>query len=181
MDVAWLKKKIDPKEEDIANKFKDVNQLIDDTVKSVRRIAYELRPGILDDLGLIAALEWHSMEFQKRTGIKCTFHSDLDDTILSKDVVTSFFRIYQEALTNIIRHSHATEVKSTLASDGANYILMIHDNGKGFDQEDVKNKDTLGLIGMRERSKMLAGSLTIESVPMKGTLVILMVPIDEEK
>ncbi len=177
MDVSWIRKKTDPKEEDILNKFKDLNQMIDDTVKSVRRIAYELRPGILDDLGLNAALEWQSMEFQKRTGIECTFYSELDDAILNKEIVTSIFRIYQEALTNVIRHSKATKVTSGLFSDGDSYILNIQDNGKGFDQDDVANKHTLGLVGMRERSTMISGTLKIESIPLKGTTVVLKVPV----
>lgn len=151
--------------------------MIDDTVKSVRRIAYELRPGILDDLGLNAALEWQSMEFQKRTGIECTFYSELDDAILNKEIVTSIFRIYQEALTNVIRHSKATKVTSGLFSDGDSYILNIQDNGKGFDQDDVANKHTLGLVGMRERSTMISGTLKIESIPLKGTTVVLKVPV----
>ncbi len=177
MDVSWIRRRVDSKEEEIANKFKDVNQMIDETVKSVRRIAYQLRPGIIDDLGLNAALEWQSMEFQKRTGVKCTFYSEIDDAILNKEIVTNFFRIYQEALTNAIRHSQATEVTSGLFSDGNFFILNIHDNGIGFNQDDVSNKHTLGLVGMRERSTMISGTLKIESVPKKGTTVVLKVPI----
>ncbi|MBK8585949.1 MAG: response regulator [Bacteroidetes bacterium] len=177
MDVSWIRKKTDPQEEEIVNKFKDVNQMIDDTVKSVRKIAYELRPGILDDLGLNAALEWQSMEFQKRSGIRCSFYSEIDDAILNKEIVTNIFRIYQETLTNVIRHSEATKVTCGLFSDGNSYILNIHDNGKGFDQADVNTKHTLGLVGMRERSTMISGSLKIESIPMKGTTVVLKVPV----
>ncbi len=177
MDVAWMKKRIDSNDKDILDKFSDINLMIDDTVKSVRRIAYELRPGILDDLGLNAALEWHSLEFQKRTGIGCSFHSGIDDADLNKDIVTSIFRIYQEALTNIIRHSQATNVKSTLEAEGDNYILKIQDNGKGFDQKDTASKHTLGLLGMRERSSMISGTLKIESVPNMGTSIVLKVPV----
>ena len=176
MDVAWMKKKIDSKNKVIIDKFTEINHVIDDTVKTVRRIAYELRPGILDDLGLNAALEWHSIEFQRRTGIICSFHSGIDDTILNKEIVTSIFRIYQESLTNVIRHSQATSVKSSLVEDLENYILDIQDNGKGFDQKDASNKNTLGLLGMRERSSMISGTLKIESVPSMGTLIVLKVP-----
>ncbi len=176
MDVAWMKKRIDSNEKEILDKFRDINQMIDDTVKAVRRIAYELRPGILDDLGLNAALEWHSVEFEKRTGIACSFHSGIDDTVLNKDIVTSIFRIYQESLTNVIRHSKATSVKSTLEADPESFILNIQDNGKGFDQKDAGNKHTLGLLGMRERSSMMSGTLKIESIPNMGTSIVLKVP-----
>lgn len=180
MDVAWIKKKIDPKGGEIAEKFADINETIDNTVKTVRKIAYELRPGILDDLGLNAAMEWQSNEFQKRTGIHSLFHSEIDDEKLNKEKVTSIFRIYQEALTNVIRHAQATEVNSTLTSDGENYLLHIHDNGIGFTQNDIENKKTLGLLGMRERSRMISGYLKIESVPQNGTTVILKVPVRKD-
>ena len=177
MDTYWISKKI--KEEDIVvqKKLKGMIDLIDTTVNTVRRIASELRPAILDDLGLIAALEWQSQEFEKRTGINCKFNSTIDEVDIEKQVASGIFRIYQETLTNITRHSNATLVEIFISNDPNKFSVVVKDNGIGFDFSEIKTKKTLGLLGMNERAIMLDGELLVESKINKGTTIILNVPL----
>ncbi len=149
--------------------------LVDDTVKTVRRISTELRPGILDDLGLVAALEWQSQEFQKRTGIHTDFSTSLADDPYEKATATGIFRVYQESLTNIARHSGASNVNSSLIRKHGNIILTISDNGHGIDKKTLKSPKTLGLLGMQERATMMGGNLQIKS--NDGTQIVLTVPV----
>ena len=151
--------------------------LIDDTVKTVRRISSELRPGILDDLGLIPALEWQCQEFEKRTGITSHFYTDLlSDFNPEGNLATNIFRVFQETLTNVARHAQASIVETSLTRKGNDIVLRVKDDGVGFDMEEAKKKNSLGLIGMRERALLFRGELTFESEKEKGTVVILKVP-----
>lgn len=177
MDVTWLGKKINSESEFVKEKIDSIVSLIDDIIKTVRKISSDLRPGVLDDLGLVAALEWQSSEFQKRSGIKLAFHSKVEDIHPGKDVTTGVFRIYQEALTNIMRHASATQVTSSLEHTGNMLVLSVSDNGKGFDPATTAGRKTLGLIGMKERAFMMGGELEITSVDGKGTSLTLKVPI----
>jgi len=176
MDATWVAKRILP-EKKVHAKLIDIIWLIDQTIKTVRRISTDLRPGILDDLGLIAALEWQCGEFQKKSEIKCAFHSNIDDLAIEQKQATGIFRIYQESLTNVLRHAQATLIESTLKQSETEITLVVKDNGKGFDLSAVKKKETLGLIGMRERALILGGELHIESEPGIGTSVILRIPM----
>jgi signal transduction histidine kinase len=153
--------------------------LIDETVKTVRRISSELRPGILDDLGLIPALEWQCQEFEKRTGIKSTFYTELFDFNPEGNLATNIFRVCQETLTNVARHARAALVETSLTIEDANIILRVKDDGVGFDMEEAKNKKSLGLVGMRERALLFDGELTFESVKGKGTVVTLKIPFEQ--
>ncbi len=177
MDAFWVSKKLVSKEKTIAEKLKAILMTIDDMVTSVRRIAGDLRPGILDDLGLIDALDWQCSEFQKRTGKSYLFTTTISEIDLDDDKITGIFRLYQEALTNIARHAKATQVKTSLVKNNKYLILTIQDNGKGFDTNDMKNKKTLGLIGMRERVVRMGGELLIQSEIGKGTTIVSKVPI----
>jgi two-component system sensor histidine kinase UhpB len=177
MDASWLNKKISPDEKSIHEKISAMISLIDETVKTVRRISSELRPGMLDDLGLADALEWQSSEFEKRTGIRCKFHSAFTEKQFKKNLATGIYRIYQEALTNVARHAEATEINAELEQFNGNMILKIEDNGKGFDEKEIAGKNTLGLIGMKERASMFGGMIIIESNIGKGTTVFLQVPL----
>lgn len=179
MDASWIGKKIATEDSSIQEKLSTMISHIDESVKTVRLISSELRPGILDDLGLIAALEWQSEEFGKSTGIKSQFHTSLNDLNPEKNLSINIFRVYQESLTNVARHAQATQVETTLEVQDGHIILIINDNGRGFDLDEVKGKKSLGLIGMRERALMFQGVLTIQSEKGKGTIITLKVPLSE--
>jgi len=146
-------------------------------MRSVRKIATQLRPSILDNLGLVSALEWQSREFEKNFGIHCVFESLLYEPQFSTQQSNALFRIYQEALTNIARHAHATQVDAVLSQEDNRIVLEIRDNGKGFRKEDLAGKKTLGLEGMHERALMIDGDFRIESEPDRGTYIQIAIPI----
>jgi PAS domain S-box-containing protein len=178
MDAAWINKKISGSaDQNIPGRIATMISLIDETVKTVRRISSELRPGILDDLGLLPALEWQCQEFEKRTGIISKCHAGLDDYNFDKNLSTNIFRICQEALTNVARHSQATEVETFLTREDDFIKVTIKDNGIGFDMEEVKAKRSLGLVGMRERAMLFQAELAINSEKGKGTMIVLKAPI----
>ena len=139
----------------------------------------ELRPGILDDLGLVAALEWQLKDFEKRTGIRCEFFPPVEDISLDADLSTALFRIFQEALTNVVRHSGATAVRVRLRADADSSTLEVEDNGKGIEKEKLLSLESLGLLGMRERAQMFGGRITVTGTPGIGTTVV--VEISPEK
>ncbi|MFN8247297.1 MAG: PAS domain S-box protein, partial [Ferruginibacter sp.] len=180
MDISWLSKKVNSPNEEINVKLQEALALIDETVKTVRRIATQLRPSILDDLGLVSAMEWQSDEFEKRFKIKSVFHSRLGNIALDNEVATGIFRIFQECLTNVLRHSKATEVKSMLTTVNGTLRLMVTDNGVGFNTPEIETKKTLGLLGMKERTLMMGGTYDISSRPGEGTTVNITVPVDQE-
>jgi PAS domain S-box-containing protein len=175
MDATWLKKRLDEKA--MTDRISTMLLLIDDTIKTVRRISSDLRPGILDDLGLVAALEWQGSEFEKNTGIPLRFHSNKQEIALSRNFSTNVFRIYQEALTNIARHAQASNVSAQLTVHEQNIDLTIADDGRGIDFDEIKVKKSLGLISMKERARMLDGELTLEKNHPRGTMVTLKLPI----
>ena len=177
MDISWLSRKIKSDDEAINDKMKDTMELIDKTVVTVRRIATELRPSILDDLGLIDAMEWQSEEFEKRSEIKSIFKTNVSQIEVSADVATAMFRIFQESLTNVLRHSKATEVISFFRLENYVITLFIEDNGIGFNEQAIKNKKTLGLLGMKERIELINGKYEINGNSGKGTSVIITVPL----
>src|SRR6185295_1034174 len=144
MDMSWLNRKLKNADADVKDRIAGTLKLIDDTIKTVRKIASDLRPSILDDLGLVAALEWQSEEFEKRSGIKVYFTGTLQDLTVEPPVAIALFRIYQELLTNVARHAQAGAVKSSLYTGNGQLHLAVTDNGKGFDIENKGNKKTLG-------------------------------------
>jgi PAS domain S-box-containing protein len=176
MDISWLSKRIKLKDGEVQQKIRETISLIDGTVKTVRRIATELRPSILDDLGLVPAMEWQSEEFEKRSGIHTDFSSNIATIDVDPDLATAIFRIYQESLTNVMRHADASKVKASLTVDAEKIRLTIQDDGKGFLVEEIANKKTLGLMGMRERATLLGGSYQIDSELSSGTSVNIIVP-----
>jgi signal transduction histidine kinase len=180
MDMTWISQQLSSESTAVMKKMDTMIELIDQTVLSVRRISSDLRPAMLDDLGLVAALQWMSRDFQERSGIKITFNTNSQDYLFKPEVATELYRIFQEALINVVRHSGATEVKSSLTLTGEKIYLSLSDNGKGFDPEKVKNKKALGLIGMRERAAMIHGTLEVHS-DKQGTEVTVIIPIAEAK
>jgi len=178
LDLSWVKKKMKTEDPEVTEKVQETLMLIDLTVKTVRRIATELRPGILDDLGLIAALDWQSHEFEKRSGIRCEFIAKVNPQELTSDISTGIFRIYQESLTNIARHSNATKVSTMLSKEGNFLKLQVIDNGIGFDVDAAGKKGTLGLLGMKERVLMMNGKIEMKSLPGEGSTFTILAPIE---
>lgn len=158
--------------------LKGLSKRIDNTLVSVRRITSELRPSILDDFGLVAASEWQIKEFQNTTNIRCDFESNVDELDLGSDSNTAVFRILQEALTNVARHAAATSVAIRLNRLSDGLTMTIVDNGKGIGIDNQIGIHTLGLLGMRERTRLIGGQLEIQESPGGGTAVKLSVPID---
>ncbi len=177
MDLHWLTRKINSSDEQVAAKMQESIKLIDATIASVRKISTDLRPSILDDLGLIPALEWQGEEFEKRSGIAVEFINNAGERSVQPEVATAIFRIYQELLTNIARHANASQVKAELTMDKSQLYFRLTDNGIGFNPELIKNKKTLGLLGIKERSLLLGGTYEFESAPGKGSVTSISIPI----
>ncbi len=161
---------------------KEKNQIIDrvDTIiKSVQRITTDLRPEVLDDLGLKEAIEWQAQEFEKRTGIKLRCDSNVNDAnLLEEERSTAMFRIFQETLTNVARHAGATEIDVSLSQKDCLLMLTVQDNGIGITQENIESSGSLGIIGMKERAQLLGGKIRFEGIPDKGTTVTLEMPLN---
>ena len=151
--------------------------IIDDTINAIRRISAELRPSVLDDLGLVAAIRWHAGEFEERTGIVAHLHSSLEDMDLTQQQSTAVFRIFEEAMTNVMRHAQATQVDIKLEKENGELELTIRDNGRGFTEAEKSARRTLGLLGMRERANLIGGQVDITGSEGKGTVVTLRVPV----
>jgi signal transduction histidine kinase len=152
-------------------------ELIDSTITEVGSIATRLRPAVLDDLGLIDALEWYTTEFEKRTGLTCVFkHAPVPS--LKEVMAIAIYRITQEALTNVARHAQATHVDVNLNINNGQLMLNVQDDGSGFDPNRLTEQEELGLAGMRERAYLIGGDLIIESVPGQGTNVQLTLPLE---
>jgi signal transduction histidine kinase len=181
LDLFWLNKSI--KGINGGNKavvFKQVNLMtkkIDTSIKTVRKIATQLRPSVLDNLGLVAAIKWQLKEFQTMTSLDCEFKEYIKTLNVPQDLSTTIFRILQESLTNIARHSEAKKVVVKLKKDKKILILEVEDNGIGFDDKVFTNSKSLGLLGMKERATILGGDFKIQSQKSNGTKTILKLPI----
>ena len=176
MDVSWLNKKLQPEDGPVKDKLADLSGLLDTTVRTVRRISSELRPSLIDDLGLVAAMEWHIEEFRKRSGIECTASFPETELNLSDSVKIGLYRILQESLTNVARHAHAKKAHVLLQKTRNQLILSVEDDGIGFD-ESKRKKKTLGLIGARERAEGIGGTYSISGKPGQGTRVQVVIPL----
>lgn len=177
MYVSWLNKKIVPQEQDIKERFVSAMELIEETIKTVRKISMDLRPSMLDDLGLLAALEWQCSEFEKRSGISTAFINLTSNREVPAALKTGLFRIFQESLTNVARHADAKKVVSSLKFEDDKFMLTITDDGKGFLLTDIGSRKTLGIFGMQERTKEMGGKYEIKSEPGIGTTVSVTVPV----
>ncbi|MFT4017745.1 MAG: PAS domain S-box protein [Agriterribacter sp.] len=183
MEIAWMIKKLEVNEKNVEVKLTELLDTIDGTMTAVRRICAELRPTVLDDIGLEAAMEWHIKQFQQATGIQVKLLSATEDFHIPADIKTALFRIFQESLTNIARHANASVVQVDLSKKEGFITLMITDNGRGFDMAIADQKRTLGILGMKERSLALGGEYKINSKPGKGTAIRVSIPLmpSEEK
>lgn len=180
LDTAWLFRRISNyKEEEtevIGSRIKEMSDLIDEIINNVRRISSELRPTILDYIGLIPSLEWLLEDFKKKTETHILFLSDVRDIKVDKSTSTTIFRIFQEAITNIIRHASATFVEMKIQEDDINYVVNLMDNGVGFAEDKINDLKSLGIIGMKERALQIKSELSISNRPEGGTIVTLTIP-----
>ncbi|MEW5870037.1 MAG: response regulator [Chloroflexota bacterium] len=178
MEIAWLARQLSDSAPDQRIRLNNMTMLLDDTIDLVRRVARELRPGILDELGLLAALEWQGQEFTTRTSIPCFLDLDSKKATFGRDLDTAIFRICQEALTNIVRHAAASKVKIKLKATESEIEFSVEDNGKGITTEQVANARSFGLMGMRERVELWNGKISLVGISGKGTTVRVSIPIN---
>jgi signal transduction histidine kinase len=177
MEVTWLAKRL--REKPLIEKTDSMCKLIDTTVQTVRKIATGLRPEMLDDMGLIAAIGWQAKEFQKRTGIRC--RAKLPPEVkFDMDISTTMFRIFQEILTNVARHSRATRVDIELIVNEDRVGLEVTDNGVGIADSDLNGKKSLGLLGMHERALLFGGEVRVTGTPGHGTRVSVSIPFKQK-
>jgi PAS domain S-box-containing protein len=181
MDTAWISERLPQNESEIAAKLTIMRNLLDNTVTATRRISSDLRPMMLDDLGLVPATEWLAHDFQRRTGIACELAVASPDIELTGDQATALYRILQESLNNIIKHAAATLVEIVLEIEAGTLILTVRDNGRGFDTAGPRGARSFGLIGMRERVYLLDGQLKIDSTPENGTVVEVRIPLSRSE
>ena len=174
MDLAWLKKRIPGEQAALEEKVKRMTALVDETVIRVREMATELRPGLLDHVGLVAAMEWQAKEFSERTEIVCELHLGEQELVTEDEMATQLFRIFQEALTNIARHARASRVWIRLAEERGMIVLSIKDNGRGIPRTRITSSKSIGLLGMRERTWALGGEFEIRGV--RGTHLQIRIP-----
>ena len=169
--------KPDSLKEEITAQLVQIEKMVDRLIITVKNIATELRPDILDHLGLIAALEWHAKEFENRHKVRCVFNSNIGKIELEKEKSTAVFRIFQEALTNVARHSGASQVTAKIQLLKDKLLLEVEDNGKGISNEQLFNISSIGITGMKERAKFLGGKVFIDGKEGKGTKVFLEMPL----
>jgi len=178
MDTVWMYERLKKTDPEASERALTMSGLIDKNIEDVRGMAIRLRPGVLDDLGLIDALEWYTSDFEQRTKITCIFeHSEVPR--LKGSVATAAYRIAQEALTNVARHARASNVDVSLSVRNNVLLVTVADSGRGFDPGTLSEAEGLGLAGMRERAGLAGGTLTIVSEQGKGTRVSLEIPIGD--
>lgn len=184
-DIAWMKRTLSAeklrRESEIENKFISMSEILDFTLKTVRKITSDLRPGMLDNLGFIASIEWYTDQFQERTGINCIKQISVKQLKLNNMRMIASYRIYQELFTNIARHSKATQIKVIVKETKRNYIINVNDNGIGIPKQKMKSPKSFGIIGMKERTMLIGGELIIDSKKGLGTSINLKIPKAENE
>jgi signal transduction histidine kinase len=178
LEISWLARRL-ASDADTLHKLEEMNRAADAIIQSVGRIAAGLRPGVLDVLGLEAAISWQSQEFAEQTGITCEVRARLDNVKLDTSLATAVFRIFQEALTNIIRHARASRVTVDLGFEGSVVVLEVADDGVGLPPARSRGR-SLGLLGMGERARRLGGQCVVSQREPAGTLVSLRVPLSRD-
>jgi len=178
MDLAWVKERLPKTKKLLTDKTITIENLVDKAMTAARNLAHSLRPGYLDSFGIVAAIEMEACEFEQRTGIKCLLtHNDEEMEIdLHPDISIAIFRIFQESLTNIMKHAHATEVRILILNSPENIELTISDNGRGFSHDARLKPRSFGLRGIQERVAHFGGQVTFTSAPDEGTTVSVNVP-----
>lgn len=180
IDLSWLEKQMlrenGAGSQPLREKVHDMQELIDASMPTVHRLVSSLRPTILDDLGLEAALEWQGMDFRRRTGISFHLQADCGDLSLDKRRSTILFRVFQEVLTNIARHAEASEVQCDVVATPSDWLLVVSDNGRGISPDAIESLGSLGLLGIRERLLEVDGSVEFRGARDCGTTVSISVP-----
>ncbi len=172
MDVGFLRDNLAGAPGNVADKLTAMQELLDVTVAAARRLSSDLRPMMLDDLGLTAAADWLVQNFTSRTGVPCELVVDeTQDLDLPDPYATAIFRVLQESLTNVAKHAEATRVDAWIVRSGSEVVLKVRDNGKGFDVDGPRKEGSFGLTGLRERAYLLGGAVRIDSSPGRGTQI----------
>ena len=177
LDLSWLVSDLVKTNPELSQKVHALTERIDATIHTVRQISTELRPGVLDNLGLVAAIEWQAHDFQLRTGVRCITTTMVDEAMWGEEFTTTFFRIFQETLTNIIRHAEASAVEVVLAMNEGQLVLIVRDNGKGITAGAIASAKSIGLVGIRERAALLGGLAVFSGGPGLGTIVTVSIPL----
>ena len=177
IDLSWLQKRLDSKQATVQDRAKTMSHLLDRTIKSVQEISTNLRPEVLDMLGLTEAIEWQVQEFQKRTGTECSMSPGTGDLELDADLSTAVFRIFQETLTNVARHAEASELNIEFYEKEGELVLKVQDNGKGISEDKISHPKSLGLLGIRERALLWDGEVKISGAQGQGTTVVVKIPL----
>lgn len=177
MDLSWLEKRLPEEQQEAAGRMKSMGQVVDTTIKSVRRISSALRPQMLDEVGLIGTIKWQAGDFQVRTGIRCNTELPADEPTLDRAGSTAAYRVLQEALANVARHAAATRVDISLRVGADHLILKITDNGRGMSEAQWRDSKSLGLLGIRERAFLFGGNVDIESKDGMGTTITFSIPL----
>lgn len=179
IDLAWIRKKLTGEQTSLVEKIDGMSKSIGMTIHSIKRLSSDLRPAILDDFGLSAAIEWQAEEFESRTGTRCEVSLEVNDAVIGADVSTAVFRILQEAMTNIMRHAGAAKVRLELKESPGELVFTVSDNGRGITGKEIANPRSYGLMGIRERVYSLGGSVEIEGFPGEGTTLRVRIPLQE--
>ncbi len=177
MDLSWLGKRLPKDNMALTKKQSEIDQTLDLAIDSVQRIMTSLRPGLLDDLGLEAAIEWQITDFQDRTGVVCRYHQNPEGIHINEELSTALFRIIQETLTNVARHANATQVDISLEANTDELVLKVKDNGKGITEAQISHSKSFGLLGIKERAHVLGGKVKIEGTRNQGTSVTVRMPL----
>ena len=179
MDTSWLAGRLAPEDDKVREKFERMKGLVDSTVASVRRLAHDLRPAMLDDLGLVSAIEHLLHEFSQRSGIVVGLDTGTGEIEFREPLATAVYRMVQEALTNVARHARATEVRVAMRVTGNRLIVSAWDNGIGISAERLQSGKSLGILGIKERARTLGGGADVYSPAEGGTVVEIKVPVQQ--
>jgi signal transduction histidine kinase len=177
MDISWLAARLPRSEPALVERAEKMKGAVDTTVTAVRRIAADLRPVMLDDLGLLPALESLLHELSQRTGIMVSLVPDAGIVDMGEPMATAVYRMVQEAVTNVARHAAATEVEVTMDYEGGTLVVRVRDNGRGYDAEAAARRKSYGVMGIHERARTLGGSASISRRQSGGTLVEIVLPM----
>lgn len=180
IDLAWLEKRLPADPETLKQKVTSMSAMIDEAEKVVKMIAADLRPIMLDNLGLAEALRWLVNQFSNRSGIKCRLKIEPENVIMDNNRSLDIYRVVQEVLTNVSRHAQATRVNINLRLANGKMLLTVKDNGVGVPPEKTGDPHSIGLIGIRERARRWRGSVEITGIAGKGTTVKLNIPVTGE-